>query len=199
MNIVAGYPVSAFAPSVVGGTGTSAKYFPYVPGASIGAVRTTPSANSGVGMLKVLGNGRLDGVRMHVDAVGSIVVDSSIACPAVTIELVANDNPQTDGHNPHWVVIGTSGSLTTHDALGAGEPFAISEDLYMDSRTKELQGLYTFLFSNNLESSTPAVISNQINNIDPNADVPFGLALRVTFSVSGAANAAYLTQFNLQA
>lgn len=197
-SVITGYPVSVAYPSTVGGTGTAAKYFPYIPGASIGAVRTTPSATNGIGQLKIPGNSRLDGQAFSVDVVGSIIVDPAIACPAVTVILAAQTNYQIDGHNPLYTTIASTGSQTTNDALGSGEPFLIHIDASFDSRTGVLHGRQNVVFSNVIVADN-IVLTNQINGLSPAADVPFGLVVSVTFGTSGANNAAYLNQFQLSA
>lgn len=197
-QVITGYQVSAAFPSTVGGTGTAAKYFPFLPGASIGAVRTTPSATNGIGQLKVPGNSRLDGQIFHIDVSGSIIVDPAIACPAVTVILAAQTNYQVDGHNPLYTTIASTGSQTSNDLLATGEPFQIQIDASFDSRTGVLQGRQNVVFSNVIVADN-IVLTNQINGLNPNADVPFGLVVSVTFGTSGAANTGYLNQFQLSA
>lgn len=196
-QVITNYAVSAAYPSTVGGTGTASKYFPAVPGPSIGVARTTPSASNSRGQLNVPGNSRLDGQNFSVDIAGSIFVDPSIACPTTVITLYAQTNFQNDGHNPLYTSIAASGNLTSSQANSA-EPFMFHVDLTADSRTGVLQGRQSVVFSNVIVADN-IVITNQINGINMAADVPFGLVLGIAFSVSGAANAAYLTQFAVSA
>lgn len=195
MQVITGYQVNGSVPATVGGTGTAVKYFPFVPGPSIGVNRTTPSSSSSNGQLKVPGNNRLNGQKFQIDVSGYITTGSGIACPNVTVALYAQTNIQTDGHNPVYTAIATTGAV----AAGAlvNEPFNIKLEAEGDSVSGMVQGVQTDLYAGILRNSSPKAIENLLANINFNADVPFGLVVGVTFSVSSADNLGVLTQFTL--
>jgi hypothetical protein len=144
------------------------------------------------------GNSRLDGTPFRVDVAGSILVDTAIACPSIIVRLYAQTNYQIDGHNPLYTTIASTGTETTNDALGSGEPFLIQVDAVCDSRTGVLQGRQNVVFSNVIVADN-IVLSNQINSINMAADVPFSLVVGVTFGTTGANNTAYLNRFTVSA
>lgn len=195
MQVVTGYLINGSSVVTVGGTGTAIKYFPSVPGPSIGVNRTTPSATSSLGQLKALGNNRLNGQKFRVDVSGYVTTGAGIACPNVTVALYAQTNTQTDGHNPTYTAIATTGAIAAGSLVN--EPFNIKFEGEGDSVSGMLQGLQTVLYAGVLRNSTPKAAENLLNNINFNADVPFGLVVGVTFSVSAADNSASLTQFGL--
>jgi hypothetical protein len=196
-SVIAGFQASGFQGITVGGTGTAVKYFPYVPGPSIGVARTTPSAASSIGQLKVPGNNRLNGQAFVVDVVGVVQTGSGIACPNVTFALFAQTNVQVDGHNPVYTAIATTG------AIAAGSQFAeavrLKADLSGDTLSGMVQGSQTAYYDGTLRNSTPKAVENLLSGINFNADVPFGLVVGVTFSVSSADNSATIYQFTLSA
>lgn len=197
MQIITAYLVNGANPVVVGGTGTAIKYFPSVPGPSIGVNRTTPSSTSSLGQLKAPGQNRLNGQKFTVDVVGYVTADSAIACPNVTIALYAQTNQQTDGHNPTYTAIATTGAIAAGSL--SSEPFSISFEGNGDSVSGMLQGLQTDIYAGVLRNTSPKAAENLLSNINFGANVPFGLVVGVTFSVSGANNSASLTQFSLSA
>jgi len=197
MNVIAGFQANGSQGITVGGTGTAVKYFPYVPGPSIGVARTTPSSASSIGQLKVPGNNRLNGQQFEVNVVGAVTTGSGIACPNVTFALYAQTNIQVDGHNPLYTLIATTG------AVAAGSQFveqvSLKAELNGSSASGMVQGIQTALYDGVLRGSSPKAIENLLSNINFAADVPFGLVVGVTFSVSSADNSATIYQFSLSA
>src|SRR4029077_737040 len=98
--------INGASPVTVGGTGTSAKLFPAVPGASIGVNSTA------VGYLNIPGNNAVNGQALTVTVVGSYTLDPTDASsPTVLVELVATKNPTAA--SPTYTVIATTGSVSS--------------------------------------------------------------------------------------
>ncbi len=197
MQVITGYLVNGANPVTIGGLGTGIKYFPSVPGPSIGVTRTTPSATSSIGQLKLPGQNRLNGQLFRVDAVGYVVTDGAIACPQVTIALYAQTNQQIDGHNPTYTSIAQFTAAAQGNVLA--EPFRVTAHLSGDSVSGILQGSQEAIYNGVFDDTSPTALENNLSGINFNANVPFGLVVGVTFSVTGANNSANLTQFTVSA
>lgn len=145
------------------------------------------------------GNNRLNGQQFAVNVTGYVVTGSGIACPNVTVALYAQTNAAShaDGHNPTYTAIATTQADTGGNANA--EPFSLSVVLSGDSVSGVVQGVQTSIYNGLIDDTSPVAIENLLSNINFNADVPFGLVVGVTFSVSAADNAATLTQFTLSA
>ena len=72
----------------VGGLGTTVKFFPPAPGASIGV------AGAGYGFVFMPGSNRLNGQRMTILATGNFKSGGDVTSPAVTVGLYAAKNLQ---------------------------------------------------------------------------------------------------------
>jgi hypothetical protein len=186
-----GYTIQGAFPSTVGGTGTTRKYFPNVPGPSIGVSNLTPSSTNAKGQLNVLGSNKLNGQVFTIDVVGAVSIDPTISCPAITIDLQANTGTLA---SPTYTTIATTGAVTAGNF--DGEPFRISANFSGDSISGQLQGTYSALFNGSLVNSTPKA-STTLSGLNFVTEPVFGLVVGVTFSVSGTNNLAYLYQFTL--
>ena len=182
--------VNGASPVTVGGTGTTAKYFPAVPGASIGVNSTA------VGYLKIPGANAVNGQSLTVTAVGSYTLDPTDASsPTVLVELVATKNPTAA--SPTYTVIATSGSVASSGIGVASDSFRIVASIFGDNVSGLVSGNYTCIMNGALKSSPPTVLTNNLTGVVFSGDTPFALALRITFSVTGAANSASLYQFSI--
>ena len=191
-DVIAQLLVGGATPVTVGGTGTSAKYFPAVPGASIGV------ASANVGYVFVPGNSAVNGQTLYVDVCGSYTLDPTDASsPTVLIELVGTKNPTAA--SPTYTVLATTGSVSSSGIGVASDNFNIGLRMFGDSVSGLVSGVYTAVMNNALKSSPPTIITNPLTGVNFAANEPFALAVRITFSVTGAANSASLYQFDLSA
>jgi hypothetical protein len=193
MQVVTNFLVNGLTATTVGGTGTSVKYFPNIPGSSIGVANTTPSSSSARGQLSVPGNSALNGQDFEVVVIGAVNTDSAIACPTVTVALYANTGTVA---SPSYTAIATTGGITGASLSLNDEPFAIRARLSGDSASGIVGGFYTAMYNGVLVNSTQKA-TTLLSSINFANDVPFGLVVGVTFSVSGANNLATLYQFSL--
>ena len=180
--------INGASPVTVGGTGTTAKYFPAVPGASIGVNSTA------VGYVYVPGNNAVNGQSMTITAVGSYTLDPTDASsPTVLVELVATKNPTAA--SPTYTIIATTGSVASSGIGVASDSFRIQASVFGDNISGLLSGNYTAIMNTALKNSPPTTLTNTVSGLSFSSAVPFALALRITFSVTGAANSASLYQF----
>jgi hypothetical protein len=186
------YLVNGANPSTVGGTGTAIKYFPNNPGPSIGVSNTTPSATSAAGQLPVPGANKLNGQQFRVYATGALSVAPGISCPNITIALYANTGTVA---SPTYTAIATTGAVAAGNF--DNESWKIEALLNGDTLSGVLQGQYSAIFNNVLVNSTPKVIT-ALSGLNYATDPVFGLVVGVTFSVSAAANSAFMYQFVLE-
>lgn len=200
MDVKGGFQVNGISAVTVGGTGTARKFFPFVPGPSIGTSNTTPSSTSRRGQVNFPGNSRLNGQLFRVDICGSVYVDPAIACPTVTVELLAQtQNSPSNLGNPVYTILASTGAVTTTGLALIDEPFRITYEGNGSTESGVVQGQQYAQYNNVNVNSTPKAGTNALSGIDFSADVPFGLVVAVTFSISGSANLATLTQFSLSA
>ena len=191
-DVIAQLLVGGASPVTVGGTGTSAKYFPAVPGASIGV------ASANVGYVYIPGNSAVNGQTLYVDVCGSYTLDpTDSSSPTVLIELVGTKNPTAA--SPTYTVLATTGSVSSSGIGVASDNFNIGLRMFGDSVSGLVSGVYTAVMNNALKSSPPTIITNPLTGVNFAANEPFALAVRITFSVTGAANSASLYQFDLSA
>ncbi len=186
------YAVNGASPSTVGGTGVGIKYFPNVPGPSIGVANTTPSSSSAKGQLNVPGNNTLNGQRFTINVTGNISIDPTISCPAVTIALYANTGTVL---SPSYTAIATTGAVTAGNF--DNEDFGLQAVLFGTTASGVVQGTQSAMFNASLANSTPKALQANLSGINFGAQIPFGLVVGVTFSVSGN-NTANLYEFSLQ-
>lgn len=204
MNVITNLLVNGVAPVIVGGSGTGLKWFPALPGASIGATNNLP------GMLFVPGNNEFNGQLMHVFATGNATMDQTISSPAITISLGALKNPAASFNPNNQPTTAPSFSPTTiassqHAVSGYGTatiiPWSLEAWINADNASGLLQGSYKVVIDNVTETGsgngTSAITS--LSGVSMSSVTPFGLAVGVTFSVSGTANSASLYQFSLEA
>lgn len=188
------YAINGSSPTTVGGTGTTVKYFPNVPGPSIGVSNTTPSSTSSAGQLNVLGSNTLNGQRFTINLTGNVSIDPAISCPTVEIALYANT--AAIGASPSYTKIATTGAVTAGNF--DNEDFALSVTLFGTTASGVVQGSQQCFFNAALVNSTPKALTANLSGINFGAATPFGLVVGVTFSVSGAQNVGRLYQFVLE-
>lgn len=199
---IANWQITGINPSSVGGTGTTAKYFP-APSGQINVTGTAPSSTSAAGQLAVPGGNRLNGQTFKIKAAGNFEVGSGGACPNVLIEVVANTGTIT---SPTYTVIMTSGQITAQNLTGTFYDWYFDADVSGSNGSGLLQGRYscvadaTVLRNNvTLTNTLSGLVFGPTNNQNaPNAlgtDPVFGLLTRVTFSVSEPGNNANMYEF----
>jgi hypothetical protein len=186
-----GYTITGAFGTTVGGSGITRKYFPNVPGPSIGVSNTTPSSSSAQGQLNVPGANKLNGQWFDINIAGAVSVAPGISCPTVTIDLQANTGTIA---SPTYTTIATTGAVTAGNF--DNESFAMKVSLVGDSLSGILTGSYLAMFNGVIVNSTQKVITN-LSGLNFAVDPVFGLVVGVTFSVTGAANSATLYQFSL--
>ena len=180
-------------PSTISTTATTIKYFPAVPGASIGAVAVAPVA----GFIAVPGSSRANGQSLNLRACGNIIEGADSSSPTVTFTLgvlngtLIQNAKLTDIKSALAVAASTAGEFST-----AGTPFRLLVDFNADSASGLMQGTYS-LQIDGLAASTGQLSTQSSVNMD--ADQPLAFCLGVTFSQDGThTNVANLYQFDIQ-
>src|SRR5215472_12462330 len=112
---IANWLINGANPVTVGGTGTTAKYFPAPSGNFTAGASVAPSSTNATGQLPVPGGNRVNGTTFNIRAAGNFEVGSGGACPNVTIEIVANTGTVL---SPTYTVIMTSGAITAQNLTG---------------------------------------------------------------------------------
>jgi hypothetical protein len=186
------YSVNGAFQSTVGGSGTSRQFFPSLPGPSIGVANLVPSSTNAKGQLPVPGSNKLNGQPFIVNVAGWISSDPSIACPSVTIDLVANTGTIA---SPTYTTIASTGAVVAGNF--DQDQFWIRCDFLGDTLSGLLTGRYFATFNGTAQNSTPKATTN-LTGINMGSEPPFGLLVGVTFSVSGAKNLASLSNFSLE-
>lgn len=205
--------INGLNPVTIGGTGTAVKVFPYVPGASIGAV----SAKNGV--LFVPGNGEANAQRLSIRATGNVTVSGDLTSPAITIGLYPVTFSGALGNLTG--VVGTtalaSAAFTAANDANSISPWAISVDLEADGIAAQLpnspvppqvggSGLGQVLsaaivmdgVNGTISPAAPSLFTGAAGAaLNMNAPIPFGLAVGITFSISSSGNSASMFQFDL--
>ena len=188
-------------PSKVGGLGATVKYFPRLLGSSIGAVPTTPSSTSPVGMLAVPSNGPYNGQQVTVVATGNFGNDTGDPSGTVAIQLYVVTGTLAA---PLYKSVASTGSLTP-SAIGIVNSWALNVSLYGDSSSGILGGSYSAYQNGALVNSTPKSTTTTISGIDFSGNgivalgqgTAYGLVVGVTFGTSDASNKASLFQFSV--
>jgi len=213
MQTIAQLNVNGANPSTVGGTGTSQKIFPYVPGPSIGVAATASSPFYGVGAIPLPGSGRLNGQQFTISASGNFEVGSGGTCPQVTIALLAATS-LANLKAGTYTTLGSSGTVTAQNLTGTFYPWALNLDLAGDTGSGILQGTGAFLVDGtalpnggSAATATYGVLGQTVNSVSWNqlSSVSFTnentvfFAVGVTFSVSESGNSANLYEFKLEA
>ena len=193
-TVLANYQISGAFPTVVGGTGTAAKYFP-APSGQIGVTGVTPSSTSSAGQLGVPGNNRVNGQIFEVNSAGYFEVGVGGACPSVTIDIQANT--AAPGVAPSYHTLATTGAITTQNLDGVFYPWYLTLELEGDSSSGLLQGRYRGAVNDVLINDT--IVASLLSGLNFASEPVFGLVARVTFSVSEAGNSASMNQFMIQA
>ncbi len=205
MQTVSNLLLNGNTPVTVGGTGTTAKFFPAFPGPSINV------ASSKVGYIYPQGNNASNNQKLHVIVCGNVTVDPTIACPTFRVELVATKDYLIAA--PVYSSIADSTAEAPGEISGdatATQPWTIDSWLQVDGTGTVMQG-YSFIQVGGELDVVPTVgagLSNtflinggagqgMIGGPEPGS-APFALAVRVTFGTSGAGNSASMYQFALE-
>jgi hypothetical protein len=193
-------------PVNVGGTGTTLKIFPYVPGASIGVASTKN------GYLYVPGNGEANAQRMSVRANGNFTIGGDTSSPNFTLGLYAATfvgNVATLVATPIFSQTFTGSG--EGGATGTYYPWSLTADIVGDGLVAQQgqasqanfigSGLVQLVSGSScidgtFASATAGLVTG-LTSINFNAAIPFGLAVGVTFSQSGSGNSANMYQFDL--
>lgn len=202
-QFIAGFE-NGSSPSTVGGTGTAIKYFPFIPGPSIGVASTSTY------QLAIPGANRLNGQSFTVTLCGEVSTDPLIACPSINVTLAAVTLPgtgSTSGMLANPIVLGTLGSTAAGNAFG--DSFRMIFNLYGGNLSGIVGGTYTASL-NGAATKASTVVDNKLSGINFGTQLsaaaalnvpsgpPFTLVAGVTFSVSGTNNKAFLYQFALE-
>jgi len=194
MSVFNNYQVSGIQSVTVGGTGTTPKYFQRPTGNFTSGTTIGPSASSGAGQLNAQGFNVLNGQKITVTAAGDFEVGSCGACPNVTIDMVANTGTVAA---PIWTAIASTGAVTTQPLTGVFYPWYLEAQILGTTASGIIQGQFSAVVDNVLQNSTPKVLLANLSGLNFATDPVFGLAVRVTFSVSDSGNSANMYQFQL--
>lgn len=186
-TIVANGLLTGVSGVTVGGTGTTAKTFPTVPGPSIGVASTNPM------LLAVPGGSSMNGQRLNIFASGTFAVGPGGACPTVTIALLPVTYNGTVGTIGSTAII--SASTTAQTNLNQGYPWSLSVDLVGDTLSGVVQQTGGTLALDGTVTAVTGRLVTGFSNINYNNPAPFGVAVQVTFSVSEPLNTATMYQF----
>ena len=192
---IANYSINGANPSTVGGTGTAAKYFPNLPGPSIGASNLTPSATNAAGQLLVPGSNRLNGQKFNVLASGNFVVGTGGGSSTVTLTLSANTGTVA---SPTYTTIAASTAYASEALDGVYYPFLIDVTVQGDTLSGIIQGTQTIYIDNSINRAATA-LNSTLSGLNFATEPPFGLVLSVTFGTSVAGNSANLYRFSIEA
>ncbi len=185
----------------VGGTGTSVKYMPANPGASINAASNT------YGFLFVPGANRMNGQQMVVRATGSFQCPAADSTsPAVTIglygafNLTNRVNPSQQLNSANLSPALSISTLASYQEPAASPgvvavPWNLTALLNCDNDSELLQGSYTIQVDN---GSVQSGAITSVAGVLMSQDIPIGLLIGITFSQSFAGNTAKMYQFDLR-
>jgi len=198
---IVNWQVSGPFPVTVGGTGTTAKYFP-APSGLINTTGTAPSSSSAAGQLPVPGGNRLNSQQFTIKATGNFEVGSGGACPNVLLEVVANTGTVS---SPTYTVLANSGEITAQNLTGTFYDWAFELNCNGSNGSGTLQGSYRCIVDGTVVNSTPKALDHTLTGLvfgpttsTPNqtgTDPVFGVLVRVTFSVSETGNSANMYEF----
>lgn len=192
--VINDFLVNGSNPSTVGGTGTSAKYFPRVLGTSgpTGGQSVAPSATSNAGRLNVPGFNELNG--QWFDVLVGAEITSGVADSSVTVALSLYADTAALGSAPSYTQIATTGFFTAALENTAYE-VGLKVSLFGESKSGVVRGFQSGVYgANNLAAGS---LTNNLSSINFASASPFGLVVGVTFSTSDAGNAASLYQFQI--
>lgn len=195
-------------PSTVGGTGTTQKIFPYVPGPSIGVAATATSPYYGVGAIALPGSARLNGQQFTISASGNFEVGSGGTCPSVTFVLLAATS-LANLKAGTYTQLGTSGAITTQNLTGTFYPWLLNFDLQGDTASGVVQGNGYFQVDGTWAPTTvgngavgimgTTTGFNQLSGVSFTNENTVFFAVGVTYSVSESGNSANMYEFKLEA
>ena len=204
-NFIKNLLINGQNPVTVGGTGTTVKFFPMQPGASIGV------ASIKNGILFVPDNNEANGQRMSATASGNFTIGSGAATsPAVTIGLypvtfanttaVTNSNPSALGLTSTAVIGATpilSATLAAASDLTGFYPWALTCDLEGDSQSGLVQLLSGSIVIDGAGTAATIGLVSGLTGINFANAAPYGVVVGVTFSVSDPGASANMFQFSL--
>lgn len=205
MSNVLDFQVNGQAPSTVGGTGTSIKYFQRIlgttgPGASVGASpNTNISATNAAGALFVPAFNVYNGQLMEVLAAGSFGSDTGDPSGTVNFQIQAVTGTAAA---PVYTTIASSGAVAP--TFASAEPWCIVLNLQGDGNSGILQGAYEVYIGGALTKGRTVVdnVITGLNYASGNAALQrgavFGLVVGVTFGTSNATNTASLFEFAVE-
>jgi len=193
MSVLNDFLVNGSNPSVVGGTGTTVKYFPRLFG-GFDVQSTAPSATSNAGQLVVPGNNTLNAQWFDVLVGGRIL--SGVADSSVTAKVSLYAQTAAAGATPSYTEIATTGLLTA-PLENTSYAFGLKVSLFGESASGVVRGFQSgILGANNISAGN---LTNNLSAINFANAAPFGLVVGVTYSNSDAGNAGYLNQFQIVA
>lgn len=200
MTVISDFQVNGNNPSTVGGTGTTAKYFPRLLGSSIGVTSVAPSSTSAAGQLVVPAFAELQGQTFKIKAGGDVLPFTGGG--TYTIDIVANTGSIS---SPTYAVLATTGAVTLASATAVN--WFLEASVSGTNNSGATPGKLDGYFSGSTNGVNVALtqISNPLSGLNwltgqTNAGsqgMVFGLVARVTFSVSLAQNFARLYQFQV--
>lgn len=211
MGVIEQYLVSTAFPSVVGGTGTTIKYFSSNPpqslwnsgvsgvNAPVTATQLggTPSSSSALGQLSFDSVAyKLQGGRFKLVASGSAVATGT---PTVTATVQINTGTIASPSYATFTGGTASSAVVTTIPLG----WSISADLYYDPTSQTLSGFQEWTYaqaaSGGTSSSQVPVAITPVTAVTAGGlyAAQFGFVVGITFSTSNAANSASLYEFKI--
>jgi hypothetical protein len=193
MSVLANYQINGVSPVTIGGLGVARKFFPQPLNTSWLVPSLTPSATNAKGQLQVPGDNKLNGQDFEIVAIGAVNSDPLIACPTITVELLANTGTVA---TPNYVILASTAGITTTSLSFDDEPWSLRARVSGDSNSGIVGGIQTTLYNGILANSTPKA-TGVLSGINFGAAIPFGLVVAVTFSVTGANNTGSMYQFAL--
>jgi hypothetical protein len=194
MSVIRDFQVNGLNPSIVGGLGTTVKYFPRILGTAgpNGGQSVAPSSSSAAGQLTVPGNNELNGQWFNILLGASVVAGAGAASETAELALYANTGTVT---SPSYTKIATTGAVTINPiADGVPVNTALNVSLFGDSNSGLVRGIQTGIKADGT-LLTPAALTANLSGINMAAIPPFGLVAGITFSVGAAGNSASLFQF----
>jgi hypothetical protein len=189
-------------PVTVGGTGTTTKFFPAVPGSGIGVTSTKN------GFLFVPDNNEANAQRLNVTASGNFTIGSgATTSPAVTIGLYPvtftgsaqiNSNPSALGLTSTASIGATpilSATFAGASDLTGFYPWALTCDLQGDSSSGLVQLLSGSIVIDGTGTASTIGLVSGLSGINFATVAPYGVVVGVTFSVSDPGALANMYQF----
>jgi hypothetical protein len=208
MSNVLDFGVNGLFPSKVGGSSTSALYFPRLAALNanpiFGQAPATPSSTSAAGALMIPNQSVFNGQQFDVIASGNFGSDTGDPSGTVTVQLYAVTGSASA---PTYTSIATTGAMTPAVAI---QPWGISATLLGDSASGLLIGSYQALKDGSV--TAPTTITSVITGLDfqngnsalggnysmVGGNPVFGLVVGVTFGTGNATNKASLYQFSVE-